>query len=78
MNKILLLLLLAVGHLQAQETAAFNQHDIVALGDIGSIKSSLSDNSTSEAAAKNWAQLSDDQFDQLLNKVNETSTNTGI
>ena len=61
MNKILLLLLLAVSHLQAQETAAFNQHDIVALGDIGSIKSSLSDNSTSEAAAKNWAQLSDDQ-----------------
>ena len=70
MNKILLLLLLVASHLNtqvnAQEIIDYNQSSKLqstklAMGDIGSIKSSLNDSSTSQASTKSWAQLSDEQ-----------------
>lgn len=61
MNKILLLIMLFASQLNAQELMENNQPIKLAMGDIGSIKSSLNDNSTSQASTKSWAQLSEDQ-----------------
>ena len=71
MNRTLFLLLIISSLLQS--TIVFAKPTVVqispvqtppvqiALGDIGAIKSSLEDNSTTEASSKKWAQLSDDQ-----------------
>lgn len=61
MNKILLLMMFVASQLNAQGMMDYNQPIKLAMGDIGSIKSSLSDNSTSQASTKSWAQLSEDQ-----------------
>lgn len=71
MNKTLLLILLfasqlnaqeVTGHLQAYESQTSQPQSVkLAMGDISSIKSSLNDNSTSQASTKNWAQLSEEQ-----------------
>jgi len=61
MNKILLLIMLVASQLNAQELTDYNQPIKLAMGDIGSIKSSLNDSSASEASTKRWSQLSEDQ-----------------
>ena len=60
MNKFLLLLALMSSSIHAAEltNSAYTQ---LAMGDIGSIKSSLSDGGGSNAPAQTWQQLSNDQ-----------------
>jgi hypothetical protein len=58
-NKLLFFLVMFATNLQAQEFASDMQVTRVAMGDIGSIKSSLSDSDT--APTQSWSQLSDDQ-----------------
>jgi len=61
MNKFLLLLAFFATSLQAQ-TLSNDLHVIrLAMGDLGSIKSSFSGAETDEASSKSWAQLTDDQ-----------------
>ncbi len=59
MNKYLFLLVLFATGLQAQEFSVGLETTYVAMGDIGSIKSSLNDSDT--APTQSWSQLSDDQ-----------------
>ena len=61
MNKFLFLLALAASSLQASEFANLAEHAQLAMGDIGSIKSSLSDAGGSATPAQTWSQLSNDQ-----------------
>ena len=61
MNKFLLLLTLVVSTLQASGLANSAQHTQLAMGDVGSLKSSLNDGGTSTIPAQTWNQLSDDQ-----------------
>ena len=61
MNKFLLLLALVASSLQAGEFISEAKRTQLAMGDIGSIKSSLSDGGSSSAPAQTWNQLSDDQ-----------------
>ena len=61
MNKFLFLLALAASSLQASEFANLAEHAQVAMGDIGSRNSSLSDAGGSAAPAQTWSQLSNDQ-----------------
>jgi Protein of unknown function (DUF3106) len=57
MNKFLFLLILFATSLHAQDYAVTR----VAMGDLGSIKSSLNGDQADEASDKSWAQLTDDQ-----------------
>lgn len=61
MNKFLFLLVLFATSLQAQEFASDLPAMRVAMGDLGSIKSSLNGDEADQAASKSWAQLTDDQ-----------------
>lgn len=61
MNKLLFLLVLFATSLHAQEFSSDLPAMRVAMGDLGSIKSSLSDETGDEAHTQSWAQLSDDQ-----------------
>ena len=61
MNKFLFLLVLFATSLQAQELASDLPVMRVAMGDLGSIKSSLNGDEADQAASKSWAQLTDDQ-----------------
>jgi Protein of unknown function (DUF3106) len=73
MYKFLLLLALFATALQAQETSSFAAAGTqVALGDTGSIKSSLSDDENAPVQA--WAQLSDDQRKVLTPLASEWDT----
>ena len=55
MKQFLLLLVFVASSLQAAETT------LVAMGDIGSMKSSLNDDAGDDASVQAWSQLSDDQ-----------------
>ncbi len=59
MNKILLLILLVATQLHAQEEFHDTHAVELAMGDISSIKSSLSDQSTTESSTKKWAHLTE-------------------
>ncbi len=61
MNKILLLLALVASSLQAADLVSEPERTQLAMGDIGSLKSSFSDGGTSNGPAQTWSQLSDDQ-----------------
>lgn len=65
MNKIFLLLLIITSHVYAHETVNTHQPMYLALGDIGSIKSSLidakSDTSVDSAPVVTWAELTEEQ-----------------
>lgn len=61
MNKFLLLLALVAGSLQAGELANQAKRTQLAMGDIGSIKSSLSDGGGSDGAVQTWSQLTNEQ-----------------
>ena len=59
MNKFLFLLALVASSLQAGEFGFLAENTQLAMGDIGSIKSSLNDVVANDASAQNWSQLSD-------------------
>ena len=59
MRQFLLLLVFVVSSLQAAETTAKNI--LVAMGDIGSMKSSLNGDAGGDVPVQAWSQLSDDQ-----------------
>ena len=61
MNKYLLLLALMASSIHAAELTNSADYIQLAMGDIGSIKSSLSDGGGSNAPAQTWQQLSNDQ-----------------
>ena len=61
MNKFLVLLVLLATSVQAQEFTSDLQATHLAMGDLGSIKSSLNGGETDEAPTKSWAQLTDNQ-----------------
>jgi hypothetical protein len=61
MNKFLLLLILFATSLQAQELSGDLRFTHIAMGDLGSIKSSFSGEEVDESSTKSWAQLTDDQ-----------------
>ena len=61
MNKFLFLLALVATSLYAEEFANLTSHTQMAMGDIGSIKSSLNDSAGSEVPTQTWQQLSDDE-----------------
>lgn len=74
MNKFLLLLALLATSVQAQEFASDLQATHLAMGDLGSIKSSFNNGETDEASTKSWSQLSDDQRKILSALGNEWDT----
>ena len=53
--------MLLASHAQAAELTNTTKNTQLALGDIGSIKSSLSDSAANEAPIQSWRQLSDSQ-----------------
>lgn len=61
MNKLLLLILLVTSNLQASEFAHLAEHTQLAMGDIGSLKSSLNDGGSGATPVQTWALLSDEQ-----------------
>jgi len=61
MNKILLLLAIVATSIQADEFAYSEENSLVAMGDIGSIKSSLKDGTSDDVPMQNWNQLTYDQ-----------------
>ena len=70
MNQYLFLLALFATSLQAQATDEVQ----VALGDIGAIRYSLSDNGASQAPTQSWVQLTDDQHKVLAPLSTEWDT----
>jgi hypothetical protein len=61
MNKFLLLLMFFAGSIQAQALMEDLSFTRVAMGDLGSIKSSFNEDSADESSSKSWAQLTDEQ-----------------
>ncbi len=61
MRKLLFLIALVATGLQAAEYNAFGATTRVAMGDTGSMKSSLSGEATSDTPMQSWSQLSDDE-----------------
>lgn len=61
MNKLLFLLMLLATSLQAQEFFSDTQIRQLAMGDLGSMKSSLNGDEADEANTKSWSQLTDEQ-----------------
>ena len=74
MNKILLLLAIVASSLQADEFASSKENSLVAMGDIGSIKSSLNAGNSEDIPTQTWNQLTYDQRKILASLGGEWDT----
>jgi DNA-binding CsgD family transcriptional regulator len=61
MNKFLLMLILFATSLHAEELSGDLHFTRIAMGDLGSIKSSFNGDEVDESSSKSWAQLTDNQ-----------------